>query len=426
MRALTSARSPSSRILKVHFLYGAQVLLVAMVLIAIFPEAFTQHYFNPKLLGITHLLVLGWITMIIMGVLYQLIPVILEATLHSESLSYYSFSFLALGTLLIGFSFWNFWLGWSMYLGALLVLIAVLAFMVNLYQTVRKSETKGIETDFIQTASNWLLFTVLIGTFLAFNLRYALLDQPHIELLKLHAHAGLAGWVLQLIIGVAIKLFPMFLITDHKDPKGLTRCYYFLNIGLITGLVALFYDFKWILWAGIAIVGIGVWYFLRYVYSVFKSRIKKRLDSGMKQSMIAFIPLAVVLPIVIYLQLDSTSSMVLPSATIYGSLLVFGFISMLILGQTMKILPFIIWLKEYGERPPKAGKRKVFPRDLFSHHLARVQMWVFISGLVFLLCGTLLRTEMVVSVAGVILALAVLLYDYQVVSLILHKNREVE
>ena len=46
----------------------------------------TYHY-NQYVIAATHLFVLGWICSVIMGAMYQLVPVALETRLHSERLA---------------------------------------------------------------------------------------------------------------------------------------------------------------------------------------------------------------------------------------------------------------------------------------------------------------------------------------------------
>ncbi|MBK9593719.1 MAG: hypothetical protein IPO32_20260 [Crocinitomicaceae bacterium] len=67
----------------------------------------------------------------------------------------------------------------------------------------------------------------------------------------------------------------------------------------------------------------------------------------MKQSAIAFF--ALLIPIVLILLIFAKQKLHTNFITIYGFILITGFITSLILGQTYKTLPFIIWLKEYRE-----------------------------------------------------------------------------
>src|SRR5690554_6818388 len=116
MNQIASQNAPSPKVVVPHFVFGALTWLVVTLLIVFRPEAFTQHFFNAELLAITHLLVLGWITMVIFGALYQLLPVIMEVKLYSETLAKISFFWLGIGTILLSFTFWQFSFGTLMYI----------------------------------------------------------------------------------------------------------------------------------------------------------------------------------------------------------------------------------------------------------------------------------------------------------------------
>ena len=45
------------------------------------------HYYHPRLLALTHVLALGWITLAIFGATYQLVPVVIERPLWSDRLA---------------------------------------------------------------------------------------------------------------------------------------------------------------------------------------------------------------------------------------------------------------------------------------------------------------------------------------------------
>src|SRR5690606_14082030 len=151
MQQIAGKNTPSTNLVIPHFATGAILWLLAVILIAAYPEIFTQHYFSPKLLAITHLVVLGWISMIIFGALYQLIPVILEVKLFSEPLGKLSFYCLCIGTIVLAYAFWNNALKATLYLAAILLLAAVLLFIINIFTTSIKSEKQTIEKTFILT-----------------------------------------------------------------------------------------------------------------------------------------------------------------------------------------------------------------------------------------------------------------------------------
>lgn len=421
MQQLASQNAPSPGVVVPHFIFGAVVWLCVTILIIFFPGAFVQHYFNPRLLSITHLLALGWITMIIFGALYQLVPVILEIKLFSEKLSVTSFVSLAIGCILISVSFWKFQFSGMMHAGATFAVIAVSLFAVNIFATARNSAKKTIERKFILTSVVWLVFTVSAGMTLAINLSSPFLEVSHLELLKLHAHAGIVGWFMQLIIGVSSKLIPMFIVSHHLNENKLRISYYLINIGLLSFIISLFLEYTPGVLFGVILVVAGISFFLSFVYEAYKKRVKRNLDLGMKQSMIAFLMLLipVLLSLVFVSELWDTGKLTIPLAVAYGSTIFIGFITSLIMGQTYKTLPFIIWLKVYRD---KVGKGKLpFPKDLYSEKLADFQLWTFIPGFATLIVGIILLNKIIVTISGILLLISVSIYFFNLMKIILHK-----
>lgn len=421
MQQVASQNAPSPYIVLPHFVFGGAVWLLVTLLIIVYPEAFTQHYFNQKLLAITHLLALGWITIIIFGTLYQLVPVVMETKLFSEKLALATFVLLAVGAVLLSHAFWQFHLGLPMHIAAGMLLIAVLLFALNIFVTGSRSSKRAIEKDFIQTSVVWLLFTVIAGITLAINLTHPFITAPHIELLKLHAHAGIIGWFVHLIIGVGSKLLPMFLVSHQLNKTRLTYAYFLLNSGLVVSIGSLYFQWFPGIVVSVALVIAGLSFFILFLVEAFRKRVKKHLDTGMKQSALAFLLLCFPIILIVFLLVDpkQLSEFTLPMTIAYGATLMIGFLTSLIMGQTYKTLPFIVWLKVYKSR---IGKIKTpFPKELYSRQAAQFQLWSFASGFGFLLAGILSKQQTIISIGGGLLLLSALLYNFNIWKTILHQ-----
>ena len=90
-------QTTSYKVVLPFYVYGALSFLLACVLLLINTSVLNQHYFHPKTLAITHLMALGWGTMVILGASHQLLPVLIEGKLSSSVLARWSFIFAALG-----------------------------------------------------------------------------------------------------------------------------------------------------------------------------------------------------------------------------------------------------------------------------------------------------------------------------------------
>src|SRR5690606_14486761 len=254
--------------------YGAGTIffLGLTILMFIAADSFKEHFFQPRTLALVHTAALGWGTMIIFGAAYQLMPVIFEEELYSSRLAFLSFWFLLIGAITLIASFWFFQVGFFMITGGCLILIAVILYNLNVFKTAVKSAF-NIQKIFLIVSAFWLFITVIIGVLLAINLYYPYIPSNHLEILKLHAHIGFAGWFLQLITGVSSKLVPMFLFGKSNNVKLLKVAFVFQNIGLLGFLIDDFFigasDRVYIYYI---LVLMGILFWMAFLVDVYKKR----------------------------------------------------------------------------------------------------------------------------------------------------------
>ncbi len=424
---LSTKNAPSPNVILPYFAFGAISFLVASIVLFIAAPDLTRHYLSPRLLTLTHVLILGWITMIIFGALYQLIPVVMEVKLYSEKLAVTTFFLFGAGLITLSASFWTFNFGRNIGLeiGGYLIVTAVILFGINTILSAAKTERKNIENAFIITAVIWLLLTVTLGIVMVLNFAFHFLSGSHLELLKLHAHIGFIGWFLMLVIGVASKLMPMFLIVHKLPAKVLNYAYFLINGGLILLSIGYYYfPEKWFMLLSSLLILSGVILFLRFNYVAFSKRIRKKLDVGMKLSAAAFIMLGVslLLGAISIISPDFMGVFQTRVEIAYGILIVLGFLTALVLGQTYKTLPFIIWLQKYQS---KVGKIKVpLPQELYSEKIAGYHYYTFVLAIIVLITGILFAEVLVVKIGAVFMILTALLYNYNVFMIILHKEKK--
>lgn len=417
MQGTASNNTPSSFVVTPHFLSGSFVWLFSILLLTFNTEILLDHFFNPRLLAFTHLLVLSWVTTIIFGALYQLLPVILLCKLYSEKLTLITYVLLQIGSLGLFLCFWNKIMDFPLIMSGLIVCLAILFFGINLFITLLRSTVKRIEKTFIITSFIWLGLTVILGLFLAINFSHPFLELSHIELLKIHAHFGVIGWFSQLIIGVASVLIPMFMLAHNLNKRYLTFSYVLINCALVFGALSKFINLDYGMLISFFLGALGILSFLLFIYLAFRARVKKKLDIGMKKSMMAlfFVLLAVGFSIPVFTN-------ILKLETAYFSILIVGFVSTLIMGQTFKTLPFIIWLKEYKSF---VGKEKTpLPKDLYSDNLAIWQYRIHTLGFVIVLLGIVIKSTIVLQLGFSLLAMGAILYAKNVLNIILHKRKQ--
>jgi len=397
---------------------GAFFFLLLTFLLFFSADDLRGFYFTPHLLAIVHTAALGWGSMVIFGAAYQLLPVICERELFSVRLAFISYILLFLGVSWLVAAFWYFIPGGLMITGGALVFSAALCYLVNLGLTAGACKKYTVVKGFIYSSAIWLVITTGIGLLLAINLRYPFITGDHLNILKLHAHAGLAGWFLQLITGVSAKMVPMFLLGKSKKEKLLQSAFLLQNAGLLlfeadaffAGLTA-----RVLLYALLLAAGIGCW--LLYLYDAYRYRMKKVIDTGMKHTMLSFIGLLAALlliPVIYYSTAPKWS-------ILYGTLLFLGWISGIILGKTFKTLPFIIWNEHYRKLN---GKVKVpMPKHLYAEGLLKYQFGAYIIALLLLVAGILTGSMPVIRGALLVFIGVACCYCLNVAKVLMHKTR---
>jgi hypothetical protein len=412
------------RIVIAHYAAAAVCFLLLALMMLFSVKAFTGHYFHPQILAITHMVALGWGTMVIFGASYQLIPVVLETELYSTKLAWMSFSLFVPGLTALVYSFWIFVPGIHMQCGAVLLLIAVLLFTINVYLTGKKKKRQTIEEDFIFTACLFLFFTAALGTALVFNFTVPVFQQDQLHFLKIHAHLGIAGWFLLMIIGVSSKLVPMFLVSSYQKTQLLSFSYYLIVSAVLLFVVDSYLsgiNYKTYIIATVG--GAGIIAYLLFIVNCFRMRLRKKVDIPMMSTFLSFILLAVAictLPFIIYYHLKNNPVSVRYSL-IYGIILLMGWVTALILGQTFKTLPFIVWIKHYEHL---TGKVKTpMPADIFSNGLLKVQSAAFMVFFLTFTAGCFFALQWLMYAGLISLVITASAYFSNVAVVLFHKTK---
>tara|TARA_R110000868_G_scaffold144150_1_gene362909 strand:- start:31059 stop:32336 length:1278 start_codon:yes stop_codon:yes gene_type:complete len=413
-------KNTSYKVVLPFYGYAALSFLIATILILTNTSAFTQHYFNPHTLAITHTMALGWGTMIILGASHQLFPVMIEGKLHSNLLAYLSFIFAAIGIPLLVFAFYGFNMGWVAKAGSILINLAVISYLTNLWLSIYHSKSRNVHAVFAFTAVLWLFITTLLGFLLVWNFTSNFLSKSSIDFLSLHAHLGIIGWFLLMIIGVGSRLIPMFLISKYENKKRLWLVYSLINAGLVSFIFMFFLSVKVDLYfIPIVLIALGVILFGNHIYWSFAKRIRKKVDEQVKISMLSvaltMVPIIVLITIIILLSTVNSLQLVL----LYGFTIFFGWITTIILGMTFKTLPFIIWNKVYSKI---AGLGKTpNPKELFSNTIFIASGVAYLIGFIIFGLGIIQTNVLFLNIGAIFLLITAVLYNFNVFKILFHK-----
>jgi hypothetical protein len=382
-----------------HFGAALGFLLAAcagVVLVA--PDLAAGLHLAPRVVAVTHLFTLGWITTSIMGALYQFLPVALTEPIRSVRLAHVTFALyvpglaLFIGALLAGFTT-------AMLIGAALFGSALLLFAGNLAVTLKRAQRRGVTWWALCGADLFLVVTVVLGCALAGNLRWGYLGAGRYDALGTHLHVALAGWVLLVMVGVALRLLPMFLLS-HGAREGWARAAVALIAGGAGALAFLHHALPLVSrWLPSVLIAAGLLCFLEQARQFYAHRHRPVLDPGMRLAAGGLGLLAIGLALApAVLAFDAAPRI----ATGYVTVVILG-ISVFIAAHYYKIVPFLVWYHRFG---PLAGKQPV-PRvaELYSARTANIAALLLFAG-VLVLTGGVLTGGALIARTGALLLLS--------------------
>jgi cbb3-type cytochrome oxidase subunit 1 len=206
-------RSPAVA-LPLRFVLMGILSLVTSVFVLLFrPELLAAYHYNQYVVAVTHLFTLGWICSIIMGSMYQLVPVALETKLFSERLAGWHFALHLAG---VAGMVWMFWV-WDIrqvgHFGSV-VGLGMLFFIYNIARTLVRIPRWNLIAAGIAGATFWLLLTMLAGLYVVASKCWTFSPFAPVAQMHAHAHLGTLGFFLQMIVAVSYKLVPMFALSE--------------------------------------------------------------------------------------------------------------------------------------------------------------------------------------------------------------------
>lgn len=423
------ANAPSVTLPLRFILTGVLALFVGAGWLVARPDILATYHYNQYVIAVTHLFVLGWICSIVMGAMYQLVPVALETRLYSERLARWQYAFHVVG---FAGMVWMFWV-WDMkqvgHFGSVLA-VGVGLFVYNIARTLLRVPKWNVIATAVTAALVWLSLTVVAGLSIAaskctyesatqlspasplgavihalraaagFIARFDQLGAMHA-----HAHLGGVGFFTMMIVGVSYKLVPMFTLSEVQSRRRATWSVALLNLGLAGSFVTIILRSPWKLaFAFVVIAALAIYGW--EIVAILRARKRRPLDWGVKYFLTALVLLA---PLSVVAVVLSWPGLPLTQFTgqlenVYAFLGLLGVVSFAILGMLYKIVPFLVWFGSYGKQ---IGRSKVPAlAEMYSEKWQIIGYWLFVAGLLTTSVATLFGNTAVVRGGCVLLALS--------------------
>jgi len=365
----------------------------AALVVFVYPEAFESRW-NPAMIAVTHLITLGFVTMVMIGALQQLFPVLIGAPLPSPVLVsrwvYCGFitGILALcsGILLIH----------PMLVGAGAFLLGLSIFILIgvLLRALVGSDATPMVTVGMKLAVLSFLGTIVLGLYLATSYIF-----PNVPLARnltsLHVGWGFLGWIGILIITVSYQVVPMFQVTPKypgRVVRWLSPCVFvcLLGVSAVSLVDLLPHQLSSFVSLGIELVLLVSFVF----YAVVTIRLQRKRKRKVPDITMKFWQLGLVCLLLSCCLFLVEMSGVSPGFGFdididlaVGVLMLVGFTMSLINGMLYKIIPFLIWLHLTNTIDMSLRWQLKIPnmKKIVPDVRAQRQFWVHSSALSLLL-----------------------------------------
>ncbi len=413
--SIASAYSPPFKIVAKYFVTAISSFVILNFFLMISYSIIGGHHFQPRILAITHVATLGWISMIIFGALFQLVPVVLEIRLFSEKLAEIQYWIYLPGVIGLVYGFWFFETGGFFLASGILLNLAMFIFAFNIAATLTKVKKWNLTGFYLAAAIFYLVVTAIAGLLLVINLVQPYIKIDHLQYLTLHAHIAFIGWVSMVVMGVTYKLIPMFTLSHGFSLTNGKWAFWLINIGLL-GISAVIYykNVSLFFYIFVGLITIGIILFLFQVHIIFKKRIRKGFDIGIRFSLIAYIMLGVTTILGTFMAFGNPNSLI-NLTLVYGYLIMFAYLSMLIVGQMYKIVPFLVWYHKFSS---KVGLEKVpMLKDMFNEKYAAYGFYLMFTAVIATVAALLLRSETGLLISFTIMFFSSIIFAFNMITI---------
>jgi hypothetical protein len=397
---LVTANAPPLHLPGEHFAAALGFLALGTLgLAAVAPELANGAFIAPRVVAVVHLFTLGFIATSIFGALYQFLPVAVGAPIRSLRAAHVTFVLLAAGipTFVVALAVP---LPALVPIGGGAVAVAFALFALNFAATLAGATERGITWWALAASCVFLVATLAFGFSLALNVATGFAASIRFDLLAVHVHVALVGWVMLVMVGVGHRLVPMFMLSHGASERPARVAVALLSAGC--ALLAFSH-------AGVlrvvaaAIIGAGVVAWFAQIASFHRHRKKRELDGGMRLAMagVGGVACALVMaPFAIVRGLGSPQVL-----TTYVFVLVVGGITLFIAGHYFKIVPFLVWFHRYGSRVGKGTVSRV--AELYSARAVHVALALFVLGVLTTAVGIASGITPIVRAGAIVLFAAV-------------------
>ncbi len=351
-----------------------------------------EYFYSTEMLALTHLMTLGFVTSLMMGVLLKMAPMSLGIEARSPRLVRIQFWLFAVGASGMVFHFWiSEWVGMAW--ATLLVLAAAIVQLFNFSPVFTRAAGGDWVARYVASSMVYLVLAATLGGLLGFNkaleLESGLLGGVFITNLFAHIHLAAVGWVTTMIFGFQLKLVP----STRGEERFLPVRFLLLQLGTLGLVGSLLADASWEApFAALLVVAV-LWQAWGPTRALVTGRARE-----WEVIPLWFLSATAITGMLLALGLPAPDDPLrLQVQFAYGYAGLVGWIVLTIVIVAFKLFPTWVWqkrfLSELGVKPVPAMK------DLYNHRLRIVSNLLVTIGVVGTVAGILGQVRILVAIA---------------------------
>lgn len=191
-------------------------------------------FYQPRVLALTHVLTLGWVSLTIQGVLYRYVPGLTKQAVPHPRLAIVQWATFVVGATGLVAGFWVH--RWPAVTAAAVVLVASSVLLcVEVWPMLRRAPGRGVAEVGLFLSTAFLVVAATLGTLLAADKLRPILHGSVLTNLGAHAHLAALGWVGTTIVALSFRFLPAFLLPTIDLTATARR----LVVALATAVVVL-------------------------------------------------------------------------------------------------------------------------------------------------------------------------------------------
>jgi len=366
---LNTQQAPPISVPLRFFVSAPLFLLLAALLLSSGSDNPFSNIHSPEMLAATHCITLGFMAMVMLGAMQQILPVVVVSPMPASRLTaWLTFLPLLSGALLLpaGFKLGNpilLDLAWPL-LGLAFTTFISGSLISLLNSPVHNSTKTSILLSIIALGG-----AIAIGILLAHGFASGSL-LPYNKLATAHVNMSLGGWVLLLIIGVSYQVVPMFQLTPNYPEWLASNLTPAIFIVLLLNLLSLLSEFRppWVI-----IAAHGMFWLLAGCFAVATLALQYKRRRRIADATLSFFRLGMMA--LLCAAMLELATLFFPDidrfVALSAVLFIFGFAMSVINGMLYKIVPFLVWFHLFrgGVKRGVPNMKEIIPERWMWRHL---------------------------------------------------------